>query len=135
MGLLWGGIWGETLFPKALLNLFNHALSHSRHLKNLAKGWERGIGDIVRERGRSSPCKGGWVIRSRTPCIPQKDRPCPPTNLNSRWRLGRCCGCTQGCPAPCSRDEGKGGERQARSQVQGAEAFIYTWPANFLDVS
>jgi len=48
-GTLWGGVLGETSFPKALLNLFNHALSPSRHLKNSAKGWGREFGDTARE--------------------------------------------------------------------------------------
>lgn len=55
-----GGICGEIWFPKALLNLFSHVLSYSRHLKNSAKGWGRGMGGIVRERGRS-PLRGESV--------------------------------------------------------------------------
>lgn len=42
-GTPWGSsgeeFWGN-LFPKALLNLFNHVLTHSKHLKNRPKGWK-----------------------------------------------------------------------------------------------
>ena len=74
-GTPWGssgeGFWGN-LFPKALLSLLNHALSHSRHLKNSAKGWGGGLETQQGNGVGHLPARGraGQVGRSEMLCVP-----------------------------------------------------------------